>query len=234
MLQRYGANNRERNIDANEFATRLRAVEDAGYVIDHYLGFLAPRDRIVARQQMAASRRQVAVKEKELYFALRSRGVWLPPQLNSDWEMLDHRQDQYLIEYLVQAGAFRSVCLNEQYRVESTGPLTGCVLLDRQIWEKFRDQNNWWDIENDWHGRWRSSNGWLFPDERKNDADILQHAGAFATPGISRYFRSERYVSDWYIYMRTMEMHLTWHSRLGVWISGDRIQFGDTELLRAP
>lgn len=53
-----------------EFASHLRVVEGVGYSIGHYFEFLSSRDRVVARQQIVSNRRQVAVKEKELYFAL--------------------------------------------------------------------------------------------------------------------------------------------------------------------
>ena len=79
VQRQYDANYQERDFDATEFASRLRAVEGAGYSIGHYFGFLSPRDRVVARQQMASNRQQVAVKEKELYFALGVRGVRLQP-----------------------------------------------------------------------------------------------------------------------------------------------------------
>ena len=121
VQRQYDANYQERDFDATEFVSHLRAVEGAGYSIGHYFGFLSPRDRVVARQQMASNRQQVAVKEEELYFALGVRGVRLPPPLHTDWEVLDHRQDQALFEYIEREGAFRGVSLNEAYRVESMG-----------------------------------------------------------------------------------------------------------------
>lgn len=95
----------------------------------------------------------------------------------------------------------------------------------------------WWEVENEWNGRWRTRDGWLYPDNNEDDANILEELqleGAFSTPGINRHFRSERCVLDYFIYRRTRAMTIRWHPRLGFWRLGDEYQLGDIENLRAP
>jgi hypothetical protein len=157
------------NID--ELATQIRAVQGAGYMIGHYLGSHAPRSRPRVSQQILANRREVAVKEKALYEALRLRNVALP---SGSREMLDRRQDQCLFEYIIRAGGFRGVRLNEQYRRGFAHLMNGRSLPNGEIWGHLHDQCIWWDIGNEWNGRWRTREEWLYPDEDEDDVDIFE------------------------------------------------------------
>ena len=161
----------ERNMNIDELATQIRAVQGAGYMIGHYLGSHAPRSRPRVSQQILANRREVAVKEKALYEALRLRNVALP---SGSREMLDRRQDQCLFEYIIRAGGFRGVRLNEQYRRGFAHLMNGRSLPNGEIWGHLHDQCIWWDIGNEWNGRWRTREEWLYPDEDEDDVDIFE------------------------------------------------------------
>ncbi|KAL2038626.1 hypothetical protein N7G274_008674 [Stereocaulon virgatum] len=161
----------ERNMNIDELASHIRAVERAGYMIGHYSGSHAPRSRPRIYQQVLANRREIAVKEKALYEALRLRNVALP---SGNRDMLDRRQDQCLFKYIERAGGFRGVHLNEQYRRGSAHLMNGRSLTNGDVWGHLRDQCIWWDIGNERNGRWRTREGWLYPDEEEDGADIFE------------------------------------------------------------
>ncbi len=201
-----------------EIRFHVRLVEESGFQIlpeTRRPDTAHEHEEILGRR--AANRRQVALRERELYTSLLARGVHLPQSENPMDELLDHRQDQALFEWLQRYDAFRGLALNESYRLERGNLRTAHTRTNREIYDMLRDCGVFWEINNDRNGRWRTRERYLF-DEVEEDLsdtfDELLHEGAFAGPPIRRMF-PER--NEYAIFRAVLEMRASWDSRRRRW-----------------
>jgi len=197
----------------------IRTIEDAGFRILPEIGRLSTareHEEILGRR--AANRRQVALRERDLYTSLIARGAHLPQPENPMDELLDHRQDQALFAWLQRQDAFRGLALNETYRTERNGgSQPGRTRNNREIYDMLRDCGVFWEMENYRNGRWRTRGRFLFDDEEEGLSDTFQELlldDAFADPGIRRLFPDR---DDYYIFRRVLEIRATWDSRRRQW-----------------
>lgn len=196
----------------------VRTVEDAGFhILPETRQFSTAREREEILGRRAAKRRQVALRERDLYASIIARGVHLPEAENRMDDLLDFRQDQALFAWLQGHNAFRGLALNEAYRVERGGPRAGHTRTNSEIYDMLRDCGIFWEMSNDHNGRWRTRERHLFDDEEKDLSDTFHELlleGALADPGIRRLFPDR---DDYALFRSVLEMRATWDSRRRQW-----------------
>ena len=213
----------------------ISIAREHGYALGPYLGHIEDKDvRPLELRRIAAHRRAVSLHEADLYFELEGMGLDLAGDL-APGELLDYDQDQALFEYLQHHGAFRGICLNEEYRQELEGPMRGDRLDDYAIWSRLRDRGIYWRVDDfsQATGRWVTPLGEsLYPRENEYSPNIfeeLSQEGAFSTPGIDRQFRSQGIVSNYRIFRELVELARTWDASRRTWISGSDEGYGDLD-----
>ena len=197
-----------------------------GYAFGPYLGHIEDNDaRQLAFRRIEANRRAVSLREAELYIYLQKLGF--RPAGNLDpGELLDYDQDQALFECLQRQGAFRGICLNEEFREELEGPMRGDRLDDYTMWSRLRDQGAYWRVENlpQGTGRWVTSLGEpLQPHEDRYSPNVfedLSQVGAFSTPAITLEFGSRAIVSEYRIFRELVDLGRIWDASRRIWTSG--------------
>ena len=197
-----------------------------GYPLEPYLGHIEDRGaRPLELRRIAANRRAVSLHEADLYSELEGMGLDLAGDL-APGELLDYDQDHALFEYLQRHGAFRGICLNEDFREELEGPMKGERLDDYAIWSRLRDMGIYWRVDNISQaiGRWITRLGEvLYPHENEYSPNIfeeLSQEGAFSTPAMDREFRSQGIVSNYRIFRELMKLARTWDASQRTWIPG--------------
>ena len=197
-----------------------------GYPLEPYLGHIEDRGaRPLELRRIAANRRAVSLDEADLYSELEGMGLDLAGDL-APGELLDYDQDYALFEYLQRHGAFRGICLNEDFREELEGPMKGERLDDYAIWSRLRDMGIYWRVDNisQATGRWITRLGEvLYPHENEYSPNIfeeLSQEGAFSTPAIDREFRSQGIVSNYRIFRELIALARTWDASQRTWIPG--------------
>ena len=206
-----------------------------GYPLEPYLGHIEDRDaRPLELRRIAANRRAVSLHEADLYSELEGIGLDLAGDL-APGELLDYDQDHALFEYLQRHGAFRGICLNEDFREELEGPMKGERLDDYAIWSRLRDMGMYWRVDNisQATGRWITRLGEvLYPHENEYSPNIfeeLSQEGAFSTPAIDREFRSQGIVSNYRIFRELIGLARTWDASQRTWILGSGESSGDLD-----
>lgn len=203
----------------------ISIAREHGFALEPYLGHIEDTNaRPLELRRIAAHRRAVSLHEADLYFELEGMSSDLAGDL-ADGKLLDYDQDQALFDYLQRHGAFRGICLNEEFREELEGPLKGDRLDDYAIWSRLRDRGIYWSLDDFSQG----TGGWttrlgevLYPQEDEyspNIFDELSQEGAFSTPAIDRKFRSQGIVSNYRIFRELVELACTWDASRRTWIS---------------
>ncbi len=196
----------------------VRLVEVAGFQIlpeTRQPNTAYEHEEILGRR--AANRRQVALRERDLYTSLLARGASLPQSEDPMDELLDHHQDQALFEWLLRHDAFRGVALNESYRVERGDLRTAHTRNNREIYDMLRDCGVFWEMNNDHNGRWRTRGRYLFDEVEEDLSDTFEellHEGAFADPRIRRMFPGR---NEYAIFRAVLEMRASWDPRRRRW-----------------
>ena len=213
-------------IDNNIARVSVLIAREHGYAFGPYLGYIQDRAaRPLALRRIEAHRRAVSLREANLYIDLRGQGHALAGDLDPG-DLLDYLQDQALFEYLQRHGAFRGICLNEEFRQELEGPMRGDGLDDYTIWSRLRDQGTYWRVENvsQETGHWITPLGEvLYPHEDRYSPSIfddLMHAGAFFTAAIDREFWSQGIVSGYRIFRALVDSGRTWDASRQIWTLG--------------
>lgn len=196
----------------------VRLVEDAGFQISPETrrpNTAYEHEEILGRR--AANRRQVTLRERDLYRSLLAWGAHLPQSGDLRDELLDHHQDQALFEWLQRHDAFRGLALNESYRVERGDLRTAHTRTNREIYDMLRDCGVFWEMDNDRNGRWRTRERYLFDEVEEDLSDTFDELlleGAFADPSIRRMF-PER--NEYAIFRAVLEMRASWDPRRRRW-----------------
>ena len=204
----------------------ISIAREHGYPLEPYLGHIEDKDaRPLELRRIAAHRRAVSLHEADLYFELEGMGLELAGDL-APGQLLDYDQDQALFGYLQRHGAFRGICLNEEFREELEGPMRGDRLDDYTIWSRLRDRGIYWRVDDmsQATGHWITRLGEvLYPQENEYSPNIFEELlqeGAFSTPAIDREFRSQGTVSDYRIFRELVDLARTWDASRRTWISG--------------
>lgn len=218
--------------DNNIARLSISIAREHGYAFGPYLGHIEDKDaRPLALRRIAAHRRAVSLREADLYIDLQGVGLVLAGDLDPG-DLLDYDQDQTLFEYLQRQGAFRGICLNEEFREEFEGPMRGDRLDDYTIWSRLRDQGTYWRTENvsQGTGHWITRLGkLLYPREDEYSPNIFEdllQASAFSTPAINREFRSQELVSCYRIFRELVDVGRTWDASRRTWTSGTNVGSG--------
>ena len=213
----------------------ISIAREHGYPLEPYLGHIEDKDaRPLELRRIAAHRRAVSLHEADLYFELEGMGVDLASDL-APGELLDYDQDQALFGYLQRHGAFRGICLNEEFREELEGPMRGDRLDDYAIWSRLRDRGIYWRVDDmsQATGRWITRLGEvLYPQENEYSPNIFEELlrdGAFSTRAIDREFRSQGTVSNYRIFRELVELARTWDASRRLWISRSDEGSGDLD-----
>ena len=203
----------------------ISIAREHGYALGPYLGHIEDKDaRLLELRRIAAHRRAASLHEADLYFELEGMGLDLAGDL-APGDLLDCDQDQALFEYLQRHGAFRGICLNEEFREELEGPMRGDRLDDYALWSRLRDRGIYWRVEKfpQATGRWITRlEEFLYPREDEYSPNIfeeLSREGAFSTPAIDREFRSQGIGSDYRIFRELVDRARTWDASRRTWTS---------------
>lgn len=189
----------------------VRSVERAGYVIGPYLGYLqteAARD--IAVRQYAANRRLTALRERDLYVSLAERGDFLMDPTVDHPEVLDIIQDIQLFRWLETHGAFLSLPLCEDWRVEKEGPTKGRLRGDAELYETLRDRGIYFALASNSTGRWRTEERFLYSEEQENETTRFHQLlvqGALDAPQLHQAFPNTNIYEK---YRGTVSLRLRW------------------------
>ena len=211
----------------------ISIAREHGYPLEPYLGHIEDRDaRPLELRRIAANRRAVSLHEADLYSELEGMGLDLAGDL-APGELLDYDQDQALFEYLQSHGAFRGICLNEEFREELEGPMKGQRFDDYAIWSRLRDRGICWRVDDilQTTGRWITRLGEaLYPHEDEYSPNIFEELlreDAFSTPTIDRKFRSRGVSSNYRIFRELVDLFCIWDGNRRTWTSWNEEGYDD-------
>lgn len=199
------------------------------------LGYIQDRaTRPLALRRIEAHRRAVSLRKASLYIDLRGQGLELAGNLDPG-AVLDYFQDQALFEYPRRYGAFRGICLNEEFREELEGPMRGDGLDDYTILSRLRDRGTYWRVEIFsqetghsitplWEMHYPHKDGYS-PDI----LDDLLHADAFFTPAIDWEFWSQGIVSAYRIFRALVDSGRNWDANRQIWTLGTEEDSGNLD-----
>lgn len=200
----------------------IRVAEDAGFHVSSQrtetLRNAREREEMTGRR--AANRRRVALRERDLYRMLTARGARLPRPEDPTDELLDHRQDQALFEWLQSHNAFQGLGLNETFRIvhdASQAGATGLPRPNREIYEMLRDCGAFFQMDNDGNGMWRTREHHLFDDEDEDLSSTFQELlreGALLDSGLRGLFPG---TNPFQMFRRALELRLTWDTARRHW-----------------